>query len=60
MPSMIKITPGGHLRGSPEKCMTVAEERHARVVLRKEETKRGGASDALFTFSKLPRMVKAI
>ena len=46
-----------HLRGAPEKWMTVAEERRTRVVLKE---KRYGASDALLTFSKLARTVKAI
>ena len=52
--------PSKHLGGAPEKCMTVAEERHARAVLRKEKKRRSDACDALLTFSKLARTVRVI
>ena len=47
------LAPSKHLEGALEKCMTVAKERHARVVLTKEKKRRSDACDALLAFSKV-------
>ena len=52
--------PSKRLGGAPETCTTVAEERHARAVLRKAKKRRSDACDVLLTLSKLARTVRAI